>query len=97
MLKCDKYLQKHVYMCVYIYIYMHKIYHCEIYILVYPMSNKKGLWNALFGCNLNSELCIREPLLFYKQDPGMTSSKIASFKFHLNIIQTTPKHHPNIT
>ena len=66
---------------------MYKMYHYKA-CTVYPHLYEKGLANALFRCNLNSEVCIRLPVLFLHIGPNSLSDYT---------IQTSPKHHPNIT
>ena len=45
-----------------------------------PCVTQQGLYNALFRCNVDSDLCIRQPLFFYTWCPAITFSKFEDFK-----------------
>ena len=96
-----KYIYKYIYyvyryMYIYIYMYIYnanKIYHYNKLIFGTQCANKSRQSNALFRCNLNSELCILLSLFFTY---GVQKLFHQEYIFG-NITNTSPKHHPNIT
>ena len=53
--------------------------------ILYPMCKKQGLPNTQFRFNVNSELCIRYPLLLYVWGPFVLFENMSFQKYDIKV------------
>ena len=82
----------HIYIYIYIYIYIHIFLQN---ICLCRMRKRKGQSNTLFRYNLNSDLCIRLPFLFFAwalevifRDSDVSSKILTKCQQNINRVQT---------